>query len=169
MSFETHLLDRKHHRNEFICEQPSLATYLKEQVTQDIKKKLSLCFVTVDDKSRVIGYYTLSYASISRDMVPMDVQKKLGYKDIPVTLLGRLGRDEHYTGHGLGEFLLMDALRRSVQASKDQSASFAVVTDPIDVMAEKFYAKYGFKKLEGSQRMFLPMQTIEGLFKAWLL
>jgi hypothetical protein len=30
--------------------------------------------------------------------------------------------------------------------------------------AEKFYANYGFKKLEDSQRMFIPMKTIEGLF-----
>lgn len=165
MSFKTHILDRKHHRNGFSCEQPSLTVYLKEQVSQDIRKKLALCFVTLDERDNVTGYYTLSNASISRDIVPMEVQKKLGYKDIPVTLLGRLARDEQFAGQGLGEFLLLDAMHRSVSASRGQSASFALVTDPIDAHAEKFYAKYGFRKLEGSQRMFIPMKTIEGLFE----
>ena len=139
--------------------------YLREQVSQDVKMKLALCFVTLDEGNNVTGFYTLSNASISRDIVPLDVQKKLGYKDIPVTLLGRLARDEQFAGQGLGEFLLMDALHRSVNASRGQSASFAVVTDPIDARAEKFYGKYGFRKLEGSQRMFIPMKTIEGLFE----
>lgn len=164
MTFKTYTLDKKHQRSGFSCEQPSLTTYLKEQVSQDIRKKLALCFVTLDEKNNVTGYYTLSNSSISRDVVPQDVQMKLGYKDIPVTLLGRLARDETYTGQGLGEFLLMDAMYRSVSASRGQSASFALVTDPIDAHAEKFYAKYGLSKLEGSQRMFIPMKTIEGLF-----
>ena len=165
MTFKTHILDRKHHREAFRCEQPALMNYLREQVSQDVKKKLALCFVTLDEGNNVTGFYTLSNASISRDIVPLDVQKKLGYKHIPVTLLGRLARDEQFAGQGLGEFLLMDALHRSVSASRGQSASFAVVTDPIDARAEKFYGKYGFRKLEGSQRMFIPMKTIEGLFE----
>ena len=164
MTLKTYILDKKHKRNGFSCEKPSLTVYLKEQVSQDIRKKLALCFVTLDERNNVTGYYTLSNASISRDIVPLDLQMKLGYKDIPVTLLGRLARDEKFTGQGLGEFLLMDAMYRSVSASKGQSASFALVTDSIDASAEKFYSKYGFRKLEGSQRMFIPMKTIEGLF-----
>jgi hypothetical protein len=35
----------------------------------------------------------------------------MGYKNIPVTLLGGLTRDMQYKGQGLGEFLLKDALR----------------------------------------------------------
>ena len=164
MTFETYILEKRHKRDTFSCEQSSLTTYLKEQVGQDVRKKLALCFVAVDMENNVIGYYTLSNASISKDVVPTEIQKKLAYKDIPVTLLGRLARDELYKSQGLGEFLLMDALHRSVEASKGQSASYAVVTDPFGPHAERFYTKYGFKKLEGSQRMFIPMKTIEGLF-----
>jgi predicted GNAT family N-acyltransferase len=164
MSFETHLLNKKYQRDSFMCEQPSLTTYLKEQASQDIKKKMALCFVAIDAKYQIIGYYTLSNASISKAVVPEEIQKKLGYKDIPVTLLGRLARDQNHKGQGLGELLLMDALHRSVDASRNQTTSYAVVTDPIDDYAEKFYSKYGFQKLADSQRMFLPMKTIEGLF-----
>lgn len=43
-------------------------------------------------------------------------------------------------------------------------ASFAMITDPVNPAAEKFYSKYGFQKLEGSGRMFLMMKTIKRLF-----
>ena len=164
MGFETVLLNKNHKKSTFNCEQSSLTSYLKEQAGQDIKRKLALCFVKVDPSNNIEGYYTLSNGSIPRTSVPEEIQRKLGYKDIPVTLLGRLARDLKYKGQGIGELLLMDALRRSFEASQGQSASFAIVTDPIDENAEKFYSKYGFQKLEGSQRMFLMMKTIEGLF-----
>ena len=164
MGFETVLLNKNHRKSTFNCEQSSLTSYLKEQAGQDIKRKLALCFVKVDPSNNIEGYYTLSNGSIPRTSVPEEIQRKLGYKDIPVTLLGRLARDLKYKGQGIGELLLMDALRRSFEASQGQSASFAIVTDPIDENAEKFYSKYGFQQLEGSQRMFLMMKTIEGLF-----
>jgi predicted GNAT family N-acyltransferase len=164
MNFKTVLLDKKHRKSSFTCEHDSLTEYIKEHAGQDMKRKLALCFVKVDSDNQVEGYYTLSNASIHRDLIPEDLRKRLGYRDIPVTLLGRLARDQTIKGQGLGELLLMDAMKRSLDASQGQSASFAIVTDPIDEQAEKFYRKYGFQKLEGSQRMFLMMKTMEGLF-----
>src|SRR5664279_820497 len=114
MGFQTTLLNSNHKKSLFDCEQPALTKYIKEQAGQDIKRKLALCFVKVDLENNVEGYYTLSNASIPRISVPEEIQKKLCYKDIPVTLLGRLARDKKFKNHGLGELLLMDALRRSV-------------------------------------------------------
>lgn len=164
MNFETHLLVSKHRKSAFACENSSLTTYLKEQAGQDIKRKLALCFVSLDTHNNVTGYYTLSNASIPKNILPEDIRKKFGYKDLPVTLIGRLARDITLKGTGHGELLLLDALWRSHQVARVQIASFAVVTDPIDDIAEKFYSKYNFTKLEGSNRMFLPMKTVEMLF-----
>ncbi len=156
----------KHHKREhFDCGHPSLTRYLKEQALQDIKRNLELCFVTSDADHRVTGYYTLSNASIPRDQLPDAVQRKLGYRDIPVTLLGRLARDLTMRKTGHGESLLMDALYRSYYAAKASSGSVAVVTDPIDDAAVAFYARYGFFRLEGSRRMCIMMGTIGGLFE----
>jgi predicted GNAT family N-acyltransferase len=88
----------------------------------------------------------------------------MGYKDIPVTLLGRLARDITMRKKGLGESLLMDSLYRCYFASKESSGSVAVITDPIDDEAETFYSRYGFIRLVGSRRMFIMMSTIEKLF-----
>ena len=84
------------------------------------------------------------------------------YKNLPVTLLGRLARDSNYKGQSIGELLLADALRRAYQASSTIGAC-AVVTDPINEKARVFYESFGFISLE-SGRMFIPMETIKASF-----
>jgi GNAT superfamily N-acetyltransferase len=95
-------------------------------------------------------------------LIPESLQKKLPYKNLPVTLLGRLARDTSYKGNGIGELLLADALRRAYQASSSIGA-WAVVTDPINEKARAFYEGFGFVSLE-SGRMFIPMETIKTSF-----
>lgn len=163
MNYLTTLLTKQHQREQFDCGHEALNRYLKQQASQDVKRQLALCFVSSNSKNHITGYYTLSNASIPRDQLPQTVRDKLGYKDIPVTLLGRLARDHTMQGTRHGESLLMDALFRSYNASKESSGSVAVVTDPIDDVAESFYTRYGFIKLEGTRRMFIMMRTIEEL------
>lgn len=143
-----------------------LDRYLKEQARQDIKRKLSACFVVLDeDQDLIKGYYTLSNSSLPPELIPSHIQKKLprSYTSIPATLMGRLAIDIRYQGKGLGKLMLIDALKRSWETAKS-IGSFAVVVDPIDPEAEKFYGKYGFIKLPDSGKMFLPMKTISQLF-----
>ena len=168
MELQTVSLASSHNRDDFDCGQLVLDEYLKKQVNQDIKKKLSVCFVIVENKQaveRVKGYYTLSNTSISRELIPLELRNKFpkSYESIPATLLGRLARDRSLLGQGKGEKLLIDALYRSHLAAKELG-SFAVVVDPIDVKAEAFYLGYGFKKLPDSGKMFLAMKTIDQLF-----
>lgn len=158
------LLDKKHNRNIFDCGRELLNNYLKNQAGQDIKRKLSACFVLAENQN-IIGYYTLSNNSVPLDHFHENIRRKLpkSYISIPVTLLGRLAIDKDHQGKGIGKILLVDALKRSYQTSK-QIASFAVVTDPIDTEAENFYEKYGFIKLPDSGKMFIAMKTLEELF-----
>jgi predicted GNAT family N-acyltransferase len=168
MKLQTVSLSSSHSREDFECGQPLLDEYLKKQANQDIKKRLSVCFVTTESEEsveKVKGYYTLSNSSIARELIPADLQKKFpkAYDTIPATLLGRLARDKSVIGQGIGEILLVDALYRSHLASKELG-SFAVVVDPIDHKAEVFYAAYGFIKLPDSGKMFLSMKTVDQLF-----
>jgi len=43
--------------------------------------------------------------------------------------------------------------------------SLAVVVDPVDKSAVRFYRQYGFILLPDSGKMFLPMKTVSLLFK----
>lgn len=160
------LLDKKHNREGFDCGKELLNNYLKTQAGQDIKRKLSACFVLSNRETNDIqGYYTLSNNSIPLSSFPEQIRKKLpkAYTSIPTTLLGRLAIDSKYQGKGIGKILLIDALKRSYQISQE-IGSFAVVVDPIDEEAENFYTKYDFIKLPGSQKMFIAVKTLEQLF-----
>jgi len=161
------LLDTKiHNRNNFSCEEDSLTEYLRRQASQDIKKSLAACFVVVDETNNVIGYYTLSNDSLEREEIPAEHQKKVpqNYR-VPVTLLGRLARDISARRTGIGEHLLLDALHRCYRISISGIGSMAVIVDPINDKAAKFYSKYGFTLLPDSGKMFLPMKVIADLFK----
>lgn len=166
MSYLAILLNSAHKKSEFDCGNDFLNSYLHRQANQDMQRHLSVCFLIVDNNDIIKGYYTLSNASIDRDIIPDNVKNKLpiSYNNLPVTLLGRLARDKRYNGERLGEILLLDALKRCYDTSST-IGSLAVVVDPIDQEANNFYSKYGFILLPDSHKMFIAMKTIGQLFE----
>ena len=81
---------------------------------------------------------------------------------ILVILLGRIAIDKSMQGKGFGEILLFDALKKCLDLS-NQLGILAVIVDPIDNKAISFYKAYGFIELPTSDKMFLPIKTIEQL------
>lgn len=158
-------LGPKHDRAAFSCGEDALDNYLHNQAGQDLKKYAAVPFVLTNDGKKIAGYYTLSQFAVALDEVPAEIAKKLPrYPMVPATLLGRLAISKEFQGQKLGELLLMDALKRSLDTSK-QLASAAVVVDAKDDAAIAFYKKYGFLDLPKiKRRLFLPMGTIEKLF-----
>jgi GNAT superfamily N-acetyltransferase len=162
------LLHDKHNRNDFDCGKELLNNYLKNQAGQDLRRKLAACFVLAESGTNLIqGYYTLSNNSIPLSSFPENIQKKLpkAYHAIPATLLGRLAIDIKFQGKGIGKVLLIDALKRSYEIS-GEIGSFAVVADPIDEEAERFYLKYDFIKLPDSKKMFIATKTLKAVFNS---
>lgn len=162
----TNVLKSTHIKESFDCNKDLLNGYIHRQASQDVKRRISACFVLADEDKIIKGYYTLSSSSIQRDQLPLEIIKKLpgSYTDLPVTLMGRLALDKNSLGKGLGELLLLDALKRSYDASVFNVASMAVIVDPIDQEAISFYEKYGFILIPDSGKMFLTMNTISKLF-----
>ena len=160
------ILDKTHNRKAFECEEQQLTQYIQKQVSQEVKKKLAICFVATDKDNNVIGYYTLSSESLGREQIPEKYIKKVPQSyNAPVILLGRLARYVTAKGTGLGEHLLLDALFRAFSLSEESIGAMAVVVDPINEFAVKFYKKYGFEQLPDSEKMFLPMNTIKQIVK----
>jgi len=159
-------LGKQHDRSGFTCGSELLDIYLGTQAGQDTRKRVAATFVLCEGTSHtVIGFYTLSAISVDIGAWPEDVAKKLPrYPVVPATLLGRLAIDRQLQGRGAGEHLLMDALYRSWQASR-QVASIAVVVDAKDSRAVEFYTRYEFTPfVDPPIRLFLPMRVIEQLF-----
>lgn len=166
MIYVTVPLEAGHKRSAFSCGKRALDDYIRKQARQDMKKRLSVVFVLPDEQGNVAGFYTLSNDSVSYEIVPPEIQKIMprSYTHLPTTLLGRLAVDQASQGKGLGEKLLLDALKRSFDISTGDIGSAAIVVDPIDGAAEAFYKQYGFIKLPDRGRMFIPMKTVKTLF-----
>jgi len=159
-------LDAQHNRSDFECGVEPLDRYLKQQASQDMRRRIAALFVLVDqDIDSIAGYYTLAATAIRLAELPPEITKKLPkYPLVPATLLGRLAVDQRYQGQGVGSFLLMDALRRSFNS---EIASMAVVVDAKDDKARDFYEHHQFIPFpEQSQRLYLPMTTIAKLFRS---
>jgi len=150
----------------FQCGTEELDRYLHQQAGQEGRRNVAMPFVlTVPPGPDVIGYYTLSSLGVEHEAWPLEIAKKLPrYPQLPVTLLGRLAVDVRYRGEGLGRHLLMDALYRSWQASR-QIGSMAVVVDAIDQKAREFYEAFDFVVFpDQERRLYLPMATIANSF-----
>ncbi|MGA9768473.1 MAG: GNAT family N-acetyltransferase [Blastocatellia bacterium] len=153
-------LSSKHDRSSFDCGESSLNTYFKQYARQNDEKGLGRTFVAVEpDQTRIEGYYTISTGAVTFEQVP----EKLPRYPIPVVHLGRLAIDLKSQGKGLGEMLLIDALKRAFQVS-EQLGIYAVEVRALNDSARNFYLKYGFAPLLDDEfHLYLPMKTIRKL------
>ena len=153
-------LDAAHDRAGFRSDSEPLNRYLREQVTQDIRRRVAACFVALADGQHIAGYYTLASASLLLSHLPASTGKKLPrYPTVPAVRMGRLAVDKTFKGQGLGGALLADALDR---AARSEIAAFALLVDAKDETAAAFYRHHGFIALPDSpQTLFLPLATVQ--------
>lgn len=154
-----------HDRASFSCGEPALDTYIRRQASQDARRRVAQVFVAelADRPGKIVGYYTLSAASFEKHDLPAELAKRLPHYPVPSAVIGRLAIDLRSQGQGLGEVLLLDAIRRVVRAS-DAIGVYAVVVDAKNDRAVAFYRRYGFLSFPFTpRRLFLPLQTFEKL------
>jgi ribosomal protein S18 acetylase RimI-like enzyme len=152
-------LGAEHDRAAFNSDSEPLNRYLREQVSQDVRRRVAACFVALADGARIAGYYTLASASVLLADLPASIGRKLPrYPTVPAVRLGRLAVDQAFKGRGLGGALLADALER---AARSEIAAFALVVDAQDEKAAAFYRHHGFMALPDTPlTAFLPLATV---------
>ncbi len=162
--WEIQRLDRTHDRTQFDSGVSALNDWLQKLASQHERRDLARTYVAVlPGEMRFLGYYAIANHRVSYDALPKDQAKGLPRIGVPVVLLGRLAVDRSAQGQGLGEFLLIDALRR-VSHVAQQVGVRAIEVDAIDDSAKAFYLKYGFVPLRDDERhLFLPMHVIRKL------
>ncbi len=85
-------LNGAHDRTTFNSGSEPLNKYLREQVSQDVHRRVAACFVATTDGKRIAGYYTLASASMLLSELPPGTGKKLPrYPTVPAVRMGRLG------------------------------------------------------------------------------
>jgi ribosomal protein S18 acetylase RimI-like enzyme len=153
-------LDAAFDRTAFTSDSEPLNRYLREQVAQDMRRRVAACFVALADGQRIVGYYTLASASVRLADLPSSTGKKLPrYPTVPAVRMGRLAVDQEFVGQGLGGALLADALHR---AARSEIAAFALIVDAKDKVAARFYQHHGFIELPDTPlTLFLPLATVQ--------
>ena len=157
-------LDASHDRTSFDCGKPPLNQWLQRFAGQYERRDLARTYVAVQAGSaKVLGYYALSNHRVCYEVLPEEASRGLPAIDIPVVLLGRLAVDRTQQGQGLGEHLLLDALRRASCVSL-HIGTRAIEVHAIDQDAQRFYGKYGFVTLrDDPNHLYLPMQIVRQL------
>jgi GNAT superfamily N-acetyltransferase len=156
--FRVEQLNSRHDRTSFACGSPPLDRYIREQATQDVRRRVAKCFVAVEgDAARIAGFYTLAAANIPLEALPDEIKRRLPrYPTVPVVRIGRLAVDQAHRGKKLGAALLSDALLRSLNSD---IGAFALIVDAKDEQAEAFYIHHGFVSFAPRQ-LFLPLSSV---------
>ena len=132
-----------HDRSGFTCDVEALDRYFATQVTQDIRRRVAACFVSVErGSSAVFGFYTISTSSLPLSDLPLALTKKLPrYPLVPAVRIGRLAVATGHRSKGIGAGLLIDGIARAFRA---EILAYAMVVDAKDAAAVAFYAQHGF-------------------------
>ena len=149
-------LGANHDRTTFSCGVPALDRYLRELATQDIRRRVSNCFVALDATGKIAGYYTFAATNLPlTELRPEQAKRLPRYPSMPACLVGRLAVDQGFRGRGLGSLLIVDAIARAMRA---EPAIFALIVDAKDEVALGFYEHLGFLRFASRpMTLFLPI------------
>lgn len=150
---------RRHDRAGFDCGVEPLNRYLRTLATQHRTKGIATTFVLIDGAAPelILGYYSLSAASLAFDHLIDADRSRLPAYPIPAVRIGRLAVSAAHQGQHLGELLLQNAIKRTLSA-RHTLGVYAVLVEAKDTAAERFYRKYGFRLCdEHTRQLYLPL------------
>jgi ribosomal protein S18 acetylase RimI-like enzyme len=153
-------LSSSHERQHFTSGVEPLDVYFRARVTQDMRRRLTACFVAVEAATgQVVGFYTLAPTSIPFPELDDRLKAKLPrYPLVPAIRLGRLAVGLEQRGRGLGGALLFDALARAIRS---EITAFAMVVDAKDTAAVAFYRHHGFTAFDSvANTLYLPLAEV---------
>jgi len=158
-------LDKKRHdRKRFDCDVKALNNYLQMMANQQSNRDNTRTFVLEDDKDSkfIIGYYTLTMIAMDLTSLPSNLQKKHQNSN-SAGLIARLAVDKRYKGKGFGEWLLVDALKKLLNAS--DSVAFPLIVVDVKDGASDFYKKFGFVAfLDEDNKLFITVDSVRKSF-----
>lgn len=152
----------KHHdRDTFDCGDEALNQYLHRHARQSHEKGGAKTYLAVSESNeKILGYYSLSPASIAYERAPEVIKRGLARHDVPVFRLGRLAVDLSVQGQGLGGQLLLAAGWRCLLVAA-QAGGVALLIDAKSERVAEWYTSYGaVPLLDVHLSLLLPFKTI---------
>lgn len=151
-------LTRGHNRKKFDCGEQSLNTYVQRYARQNAKNDLGETYVLTNNKQDILGFYTISTASLDYDAYPEN--DGLPRYAIPSALIGRLAVDQNHQGKGYRKLLLINALKKILEISTEIGIH-CITVDAKDDNAKKFYKRFGFQELvDEKKHLYISIEKV---------
>lgn len=154
-------INKNHDRAAFDCGDNLLNQFLHHHARQSHDKGGSKTYLAINSSNqKILGFYSLSPASIAYERTPAVIKRGLPRHEVPVFRLGRLAVDVSVQGKGLGGQLLLAAGRRCLLVAI-QAGGVALLIDAKNEQIAKWYASFGaIPLLDNSLTLLLPFKTI---------
>ena len=159
---------KRHDRAGFDCGDTDLNEFLQRHAQKSHQKGGAKTFLVIDDAdgSKILGFYSLSPASIAYERTPEVVKRGLARHEVPVFRLGRLAVDRSVQGQGVGGQLLLAAGRRGLYVAA-QAGGVALLIDAKNERVAQWYASYGaVPLLDAPLSLLSPFRTIHSALAA---
>ena len=160
-------ISRKHDREAFDCGEEALNEFLRRYARRSHELGGAKTFLAIDDSDNttIVGFYSLSPASIEYARTPEIVRRGLARHEVPGFRLARLAVDKTAQGKGVGGQLLLAAGRRCLLAA-NQVGGVVLVIDAKNARVAEWYAEYGaMPLLDAPLTLVLPLTTIAAALK----
>lgn len=160
-------IGKKHDREAFDCGDDALNEFLRRYARQSHERGGAKTFLAIpdfDDKT-ILGFYSLSPASVDYARTPEIIRRGLARYDVPGFRLARLAVDRRQQGAGLGGELLLAAGRRCLLAAAEVGGVVLVI-DAKNERVARWYSSCGaIALLDSPLTLLLPLATIEAALR----
>ena len=150
-------LKPSHDLGSFDCGRDQINNWLRTRAKKASESGTARTYVICRGPRRVIGFYSLAAGGVAHAGAPGALTRNTP-DPIPVIILARFGVHKEEQGQGLGQDILNDAARRSLQAARIIGAR-ALLVHALDPAAARFYEHHGFSRLIASGDTFFAAMS----------
>ena len=161
-------ISKRHNRATFDCGEATLNDFLQRYARKSHERGGAKTFLAISDTDNetILGYHSLSPASVAYARTPDLVRRGLARHEIPAFRLARLAVDLKVQGQGLGGQLLLSAGKRCLLAAA-HVGGVALLIDAMNARVAGWYQSYGaLPLLDAPLCLLLPLRTVEAALES---
>ena len=162
LAWHEEAIAQAHQRDAFDCGDPALNAFLHRHARRSHEQGGAKTFLAINDGEGqpILGFYSLSPASLDFARTPEIVMRGLARYEVPVFRLARLAVDRSVQGRGLGGQLVLAAGRRCLLVAS-QVGGVALLIDAKNARGASWYERYGAIPLQDAPlSLLLPLKTL---------
>lgn len=159
-----------HPRGAFFCDVKPIDNFFRKHALDRHAAYATRVFVARRPESNVpLGFYSLTTMTFQRGMNEEADGKFERFAAIPSVYLSMIARDKEGGPKGLGDFLMLNAFKRSLDV-REHVGVYALTLHAFNSKVQSIYEKFGFqtfaddRKLGDFPAMFIPLSVVAATF-----